>query len=98
MQQYQQIIEEAWEDRASLQPGTAPAKVGEAVGLILNELDEGRLRVAEKINGEWVQKLTIYYNCVGALLIPDTPSMPVPDVTVNTRRGVYVSYEPAQNG
>ena len=25
-------------------------------------------------------------------------SMPVPDVTVNTRRGVYVSYEPAQNG
>ena len=53
---------------------------------------------AEKINGEWVQKLTIYYNCVGALFIPDTPSMPVPDVTVNTRRGVYVSYEPAQNG
>lgn len=52
---------------------------------------------AEKINGEWVQKLTIYYNCVGALFIPDTPSMPVPDVTVNTRRGVYVSYEPAQN-
>ena len=49
MQQYQQIIEEAWEDRASLQPGTAPAKVGEAVGLILNELDEGRLRVAEKM-------------------------------------------------
>ena len=98
MQQYQQIIEEAWEDRASLQPGTTPAKVGEAVGLILNELDEGRLRVAEKINGEWVQKLTIYYNCVGALFIPDTPSMPVPDVTVNTRRGVYVSYEPAQNG
>ena len=54
MQQYQQIIEEAWENRASLQPGTAPAKVGEAVNLILNELDEGRLRVAEKINGEWV--------------------------------------------
>ena len=54
MQQYQQIIEEAWENRASLQPGTAPAKVGEAVNLILNELDEGKLRVAEKINGEWV--------------------------------------------
>ena len=50
---------------------------------------------AEKTNGEWVQELTIYYNCVGALFIPDTPSMPVPDVTVNTRRGVYVSYEPA---
>ena len=23
--------------------------------------------------------------------------LPVPDVTVNTRRGVYVTYEPAQN-
>ena len=65
---------------------------------MLNELvNHIEVHQAEKINGEWVQKLTIYYNCVGALLIPDTPSMPVPDVTVNTRRGVYVSYEPAQN-
>ena len=66
---------------------------------MLNELvNHIEVHRAEKINGEWVQKLTIYYNCVGALFIPDTPSMPVPDVTVNTRRGVYVSYEPAQNG
>ena len=66
---------------------------------MLNELvNHIEVHQAEKINGEWVQKLTIYYNCVGALFIPDTPSMPVPDVTVNTRRGVYVSYEPAQNG
>ena len=66
---------------------------------MLNELIQ-RIEVhqAEKIDGEWVQKLTIHYNCIGALFIPDTPSMPVPDVTVNTRRGVYVSYEPAQNG
>ena len=63
---------------------------------MLNELvNHIEVHQAEKINGEWVQKLTIYYNCVGALFIPDTPSMPVPDVTVNTRRGVYVSYEPA---
>ena len=54
MQQFQQIIEQAWEDRATLQPGTAPAKIGEAVGAVLAELDAGRLRVAEKINGEWV--------------------------------------------
>ena len=65
---------------------------------MLNELvNHIEVHQAKKINGEWVQKLTIYYNCVGALFIPDTPSMPVPDVTVNTRRGVYVSYEPAQN-
>ena len=66
---------------------------------MLNELvNHIEVHQAEKINGEWVQKLTIHYNCIGALFIPDTPSMPVPDVTVNTRRGVYVSYEPAQNG
>ena len=65
---------------------------------MVNELiDHIEVYQAERVNGEWVQKLTIYYNCVGALFIPDTPSMPVPDVTVNTRRGVYVSYEPAQN-
>lgn len=34
---------------------------------------------------------------LGALFVPDTDSLPVPDVTVNTRRGVYVTYEPAQN-
>ena len=54
MQQFQQIIEDAWENRAALQPGTAPAKIGEAVSVIISALDEGKLRVAEKINGEWI--------------------------------------------
>jgi 2,3,4,5-tetrahydropyridine-2,6-dicarboxylate N-succinyltransferase len=54
MQQLQAIIDEAWEDRANLKPGSAPARVGEAVDHIINDLDQGRLRVAEKINGEWV--------------------------------------------
>ena len=66
---------------------------------MLNELvNHIEVHQAEKIDGEWVQKLAIHYNCIGALFIPNTPSMPVPDVTVNTRKGVYVSYEPAQNG
>lgn len=64
---------------------------------MVNELiDHIEVYQAEKIDGEWVQKLTIHYNCIGSLLIPDTDSLPVPDVTVNTRRGVYVTYEPAQ--
>ena len=54
MQEYQQIIEDAWENRTSLQPGTAPAKIGAAVSAVLAQLDDGKLRVAEKINGEWV--------------------------------------------
>jgi 2,3,4,5-tetrahydropyridine-2-carboxylate N-succinyltransferase len=54
MQEYQRIIEEAWENRAALEPGSAPAKVGEAVDAALAALDTGTLRVAEKIGGEWV--------------------------------------------
>ncbi len=41
------------------------------------------------------ESLSVFY--IGALFIPDTDTLPVPDVTVNTRRGVYVTYEPAQN-
>jgi 2,3,4,5-tetrahydropyridine-2-carboxylate N-succinyltransferase len=54
MQEYQNIIEQAWEDRASLSPGKAPAKVGEAVDAVIEQLDCGRLRVAEKTDGQWV--------------------------------------------
>ena len=54
MHQLQSIIDEAWEDRANLKPGSAPARVGEAVDHIIADLDQGKLRVAEKIDGEWV--------------------------------------------
>ena len=49
---------------------------------------------AEKINGTWVQRLTIHYNCIGAIIIPEELTLPMPDITVNTRKGVYVSYQP----
>ncbi|MDR3220920.1 MAG: 2,3,4,5-tetrahydropyridine-2,6-dicarboxylate N-succinyltransferase [Candidatus Accumulibacter sp.] len=54
MQKFQQIIEEAWENRASLHPGNAPAKVNEAIGAVLARLDAGTLRVAQKTGGKWV--------------------------------------------
>jgi 2,3,4,5-tetrahydropyridine-2-carboxylate N-succinyltransferase len=53
MDELQQIIEEAWEDRAKLSPGAAPARFGDAVAHVLGELDSGALRVAEKIDGRW---------------------------------------------
>ena len=41
---------------------------------MLNELvNHIEVHQAEKINGEWVQELTIYYNCVGALVYPGYP-------------------------
>ena len=47
---------------------------------------------ADKIDGEWVQRLRIHYNCVGEMNIPNEPALPIPAVTVNTRKGVFVSY------
>ena len=59
---------------------------------MLNELIE-KIEVfnAEKIDGEWVQRLRIHYNCVGEMNIPNEPALPIPAVTVNTRKGVFVS-------
>ena len=63
---------------------------------MLNELIE-KIEVfnAEKIDGVWEQRLRIHYNCVGMIEIPKMLPLPIPDVTVNTRKGVYVSYAEA---
>ena len=39
--------------------------------------------------------LTIHYNCVGVIDIPAALPIPAPEVTMNTRKGVYVSYAAA---
>src|SRR5471032_1546101 len=54
MNELQTIIEQAWDQRAELSPGSAPAKIGAAVSEAIAALDAGKLRVAEKINGAWV--------------------------------------------
>ena len=60
---------------------------------MLNALiDHIEVHQAEKINGVWEQRLTIHYNGVGAVAIPETAPLPAPYVTANTRRGVFVSY------
>ena len=35
-------------------------------------------------------------HCVGAVSIPQALPLPMPDITMNTRKGVYVSYVPAE--
>ena len=52
-QQLQQTIDQAWEERAGFSPKSAPAPIREAVAHVLAELDAGRLRVAQKIDGAW---------------------------------------------
>ncbi|MEI6707453.1 MAG: 2,3,4,5-tetrahydropyridine-2,6-dicarboxylate N-succinyltransferase [Methylococcales bacterium] len=53
-QQLQQIIETAFEQRADITPANASAEVRNAVTETLKLLDSGKLRVAEKIDGDWV--------------------------------------------
>jgi 2,3,4,5-tetrahydropyridine-2-carboxylate N-succinyltransferase len=54
MADLQTVIERAWEERAGLSPRRAGATLKRAIAQTLDGLDEGRLRVAEKIRGEWV--------------------------------------------
>ncbi len=54
MQALQAIIDEAFERRADITPRSVDAKTKEAVMHVLDQLDKGVVRVAEKINGEWV--------------------------------------------
>ena len=64
---------------------------------MLNELIE-KIEVfnAEKIDGVWEQRLRIHYNCVGTIEIPTVLPIPIPEVSVNTRKGVVVNYAPCE--
>ncbi len=53
MSQLAQLIEQAFEDRMQFSPTNTPNEVRQAVEQALAGLDNGSLRVAEKINGEW---------------------------------------------
>jgi len=48
------IIESAFEQRNDITPANVSAEIRNAVTETLNQLDKGALRVAEKINGDWV--------------------------------------------
>ncbi len=50
----QSIIEKAWAQRAALSPSSAPPDLREAVEAVLEDLDCGRRRVAEKVDGTWI--------------------------------------------
>ncbi|AKH36979.1 MULTISPECIES: 2,3,4,5-tetrahydropyridine-2,6-dicarboxylate N-succinyltransferase [Nitrosomonas] len=54
MEQLQAIIEEAFERRAEITPRNVEANLKESIAQVINLLDTGKLRVAEKIGAEWV--------------------------------------------
>jgi len=53
-QQLQSFIDSAWEERTNFSPKSAPADVRNAVADVLEQLNAGTLRVAQKDSGSWV--------------------------------------------
>ena len=51
---------------------------------------------AEKQDGVTNQQVVIHYNCIGAFEVPDRRKIPEADIIMETRKGVAVSYTPAQ--
>ena len=54
MSSLESLIDRAFEKRADLSPSSAPGDVKEAVAEVLAQLDNGKLRVAEKRGEEWI--------------------------------------------
>ena len=48
------LIDAAFERRADISPGHVPSDLSAALSEIIDGLNQGRLRVAEKIGGQWV--------------------------------------------
>ena len=66
MPNYQTMIEDAFERRSEISPATVEPGLAQALDHILQELNAGRLRVAEKIGGawtthQWVKKAVLLY-------------------------------------
>lgn len=54
VQDLQPIIEEAFENRANINSNTVTKEVKDAIEKVIDALDAGQIRVAEKIDGDWV--------------------------------------------
>jgi 2,3,4,5-tetrahydropyridine-2,6-dicarboxylate N-succinyltransferase len=54
VQMLELLIDAAFERRADVSPSQAPTDLSQALDRVIAELNAGRLRVAEKIDGQWV--------------------------------------------
>ena len=53
MSDIEKIINDAWENKDQVNQNSDKS-LKDAVNQIIDDLDSGKVRVAEKINGEWV--------------------------------------------
>jgi 2,3,4,5-tetrahydropyridine-2-carboxylate N-succinyltransferase len=75
-QQLQQIIDQAWEDRANFSAASAPAEVREAVSHVIEQLNQGTVRVAQKDSGQWVVNQWIKKAVLLSFRLEDNVPMP----------------------
>lgn len=54
VQSLELTIDQFWEQRADFSPKTAPSSVRQAVDAVIDALNQGTIRVAEKVNGKWL--------------------------------------------
>lgn len=76
MQELQNIIDDAFENRANLSPASAPASVRDAVAEVIAGLDAGTLRVAEKREGTWVVNQWVKKAVLISFRLSDNTAMP----------------------
>jgi len=81
-QALQQIIDLAWEGRASLGPTTADPKIREAVDHVISDLNAGRLRVAERQGvGQWQVNQWVKKAVLLSFRLNDNQAMHAGDLT-----------------
>ena len=64
--------------------------------MVAELIDHIEVYHAEKQDGVTNQQVVIHYNCIGAFEVPDRKKIPEADIIMETRKGVAVSYAPAQ--
>ena len=75
-QQLQTLIDNAWEARTDFSPKSAPADVREAVAAVLEQLNQGTLRVAQKDSGSWVVNQWVKKAVLLSFRLEDNAPMP----------------------
>jgi 2,3,4,5-tetrahydropyridine-2-carboxylate N-succinyltransferase len=76
MNQLEQIINQAWENRTQFSPKSAPTEVREAVASVIEQLDKGHLRVAQKENGQWLVNQWVKKAVLLSFRLEDNAAMP----------------------
>ena len=64
--------------------------------MVAELIDHIEVYPAVKEDGATNQRVTIHYNCIGVFEVPDRRKIPERDILLETRRGVALSYAPAE--